>query len=99
MEAQRFLQLIAVALMAVFTVLFLTQRDYFVVHHLLIAFSLLMDALIGTLLYLRVVSGEMTKKDALVTAVILVVFLLLAVYMDATSNHALRIMDSLGTQS
>ena len=87
MKPLSMIQWIGLALTVLFTGVFLFDRTYFIIHHLLAVFAVVMTILAETGIYLAKNEGEITSRNAVLIGLLILLMLIAALYVDHTGSY------------
>ncbi|WP_297068583.1 hypothetical protein [Thermococcus sp.] len=80
-------QWLGLALTVLFIGAFLFDRTYFITHHLLAVFAVVMTILAETGVYLAKSEGGVTPKNAVLISLLILLMMIAALYVDYTGSH------------
>ena len=80
-------QWVGLALTVLFIGAFLFDRAYFITHHLLAIFAVVMTILAETGIYLAKNKGGITSRNAMLISLLILLMLIAALYVDHTGSH------------
>ncbi|WP_457750666.1 hypothetical protein [Thermococcus sp.] len=87
MRSTLVVQVVGLVLTVLFMDVFLFDRAYFVTHHLLAVFAVVMALLAESGIYLAKNRGQITPRNAMLISLLILLMLMAALYVDHTGSH------------
>ena len=92
MRLVSFIQWVGFALTALFMGLLFYDRTYFIYHHLLAVFAVVITILEEVGIYLAKKEGIITPRNAVLTSVLIFLMMIAALYVDYTGSHVFHLI-------